>query len=332
MSAGPTRVEAEIVEGTGGAPAAALPAVVSPLDPAVIDMERALSMLAGVGQALASPELDPRQLNDLRAHIDALVGLLQRVGRSTVLANAGIAYRIQTERRIGQHLNTLDAERGRRHDGQTELQRAVQDELRISYRTALRWREIGAADQEVVDGYVGPALDALERSNAGDDPLDEHGDPQRLLSTATLLRLLHTAQGSGTAASGDAAGGARATRDDDDDDDAGLFSLDLPDALFAASERGARHDRPVRRRARYARPELERSGAHHAATGLGRAVQRPPPPALRASRGERCRAGRGDRPELPLVAPLCGLAALPALECRARRAAGGPADRLLPFR
>ena len=135
MSAEPMRVQAEVVDGTGGG---LLPAVVTPLDPAVVDMERALGMLASVGHALANPDIEPHDLNDLRAHIDALVGLLLRVGRSTVLANAGIAYRIQTEQRIGQYLETLDADRGRRQDGPTEIQRAVQDELRISYRTALR--------------------------------------------------------------------------------------------------------------------------------------------------------------------------------------------------
>ena len=149
----------------GGAPEGAdgtlLPAAAVPLDPAVIDMERALGMLASVGRALANPDLEPRQLYDIRAHVDALVRLLQRVGRSTVLANAAIAYRIQTERRIGQHLNTLGRQEGRRTGDASDYQRVVRDELKISYKTASRWRELGEAPQDVVDDYIAPALKAL---------------------------------------------------------------------------------------------------------------------------------------------------------------------------
>ena len=205
-----------------------LPSIATALDPAVIDMERALGMLASVGRALANPDLAPRELNDIRAHVDALVRLLQRVGRSTVLANAAIAYRIQTERRIGQHLNTLGQHEGRRTGDASDYQRVVRDELKISYRTAQRWREIGEAPQGEVDGYIAPALKALERNTAGDEPHDENGDPAALLSTAELLRLLHTAPGSGSA--GDAGDAAQVVPDDDG---AGLLSLELPDALIA---------------------------------------------------------------------------------------------------
>ena len=196
-----------------------LPAAAVPLDPAVIDMERALGMLASVGRALANPDLEAHQLNDIRAHVDALVRLLQRVDRSTVLANAAIAYRIQTERRIGQHLDTLERQEGRRTGDASDYQRVVRTELGISYKTASRWRELGEAPQDVVDDYLAQALEALERYSAGEEPRDDNGDPEPLLATAQLLRLLHTAPGSGSA--GDAGDGA------------GLLSLELPDALIA---------------------------------------------------------------------------------------------------
>ena len=205
-----------------------LPAAAVPLDPAVIDMERALGMLASVGRALANPDLEPHQLNDIRAHVDALVRLLQRVGRSTVLANAAIAYRIQTERRIGQHLDTLERQEGRRTGDASDYQRVVRDELKISYKTASRWRELGEAPQDVVDDYLAQALEALERYSAGEEPRDDNGDPEPLLATAQLLRLLHTAPGSGSA--GDAGDAAQVVPDDDG---AGLLSLELPDALIA---------------------------------------------------------------------------------------------------
>ena len=97
-------------------------------------------------------------------------------------------------------------------------------EFGISYRTALRRREIGEAPQDVVDSYIAPAFEAPERDTAGEGPLDADGDPEPLLSTSQLLRLLHAARGSGS-------------QDHDTDADARLLSLDLPDALIAVIER-----------------------------------------------------------------------------------------------
>ena len=197
-------------------------------EPAV---QHALGMLSSLDRVLANPAAKPQQLKDIQAHLKALVPLLQQVGRATVLANVAIAYRILAERRLGQYLNTLEEDRGRRAGGSTELQRAV-CELGIAPRTAARWRAIGAADQKLVDAYLAPAFAAFEGWYTGEGLLDERGDHEALLSTAQLLRLLGTVPGSGSAGAASAA--SRAARDDDG---AGLLTLELPDDLLAVIER-----------------------------------------------------------------------------------------------
>ena len=199
-----------------------------PGDPAV---QHALGMLSSLDRVLANPAAEPRQLKNIHAHLKALVPLLQQVGRSTVLANVAIAYRILAERRLGQYLNTLEEDRGRRAGGSTELQRAV-CELGIAPRTAARWRAIGAADRELVDAYLAPAFAAFARWRTDEESHAENGDHEALISTAQLLRLLHPAPRSGSASAAGAA--ARADRDDDG---AGVLSLELPDGLIAVIER-----------------------------------------------------------------------------------------------
>ncbi len=193
-------------------------------DLASLDVARARSVLASVEPALADPDLELRELNDLRAQLHALAPLLRRVGPSTVLHDASIAYRIKAESLIGQRLAALPDRSGGSTDEPTELQRATRD-LGIDDRTARRWRAIGRARPERVDAYIAPALDALERSVAGEGSPDE---PGVRLSTRQLEQI----SGSDSAGADDAA--ARADRDDDDD---GIPALHLPDGLVEVSLR-----------------------------------------------------------------------------------------------
>ena len=196
-------------------------------DLAALDMERAHGVLSSIGRALADPDLELRQLNDLRVQIDALAPLLRRVGPSTVLHDASIAHRIKAESLIGQRLTALPNWSGRSTGEPTELQGATR-ELGVEERTARRWRDLGAAPPERVDAYIAPALDALERSIAGEGSPDASDEPGVRLSTRQLLQLLRSESAGADAAA------ARSGRDDDDD---GIPALDLPDGLLEVCRR-----------------------------------------------------------------------------------------------
>ncbi len=191
------------------------------------DVGGALGELASLAWELANPDLDLHYLGELRADLDELVAWLRRGGHASVLTDAAIACRTLAVWRIGRKLVVLPDQSGRRTGEPTELQRAAQ-ELGVNERTARRWRALGEAPRERVDAYIAPALDALERSIAGEGSLDSSGDPGVRLSTQRLLQLLR----SESVGAADAA--ARADRDDDDD---GMPSLDLPDGMIEVCRR-----------------------------------------------------------------------------------------------